>query len=185
MATDIERTRKFTADEWGRMVELGIFGDDERLELIEGEIVEMAPIGDPHGRCASQLTKRLVIGVGDRALVWVVGPVRLGVASVPELDLALVRPRSYRTGAPRPEDILLVAEVADSSLRYDQTTKLRLYARAGVPEYWVVSVEGEWIDVYRSPEGDQYREHRRASIGETVAPAAFPDVFVIVADVFA
>jgi Uma2 family endonuclease len=185
MATDIERTRKFTADEWKRMVELEIFGHDERLELIEGEIVEMAPIGDPHGRCLSQLTKRLVIGVGDRAFVWVVGPVRLGAASVPEPDLAVVRPRSYRTGAPRPDDILLMVEVADSSLRYDQTTKLRLYAGAGIPEYWIVSVEGEWIDVYRSPEGERYRAHRRAASGETVAPAAFPDVVVTVADVFA
>jgi Uma2 family endonuclease len=185
MATDIERTRKFTADEWGRMVGLGIFREDERLELIEGEIVEMAPVGDPHGLCVSQLNKRLVIGVGDRALVWVVGPVRLGAASVPEPDLALVRPRSYRTGAPRPEDILLIVEVADSSLRYDLTTKLRLYARAGIPEYWVVSVDGEWIEVYRAPEGDRYREHRRAASGETVAPAAFPDLVVAVADVFA
>src|SRR5919106_2875960 len=185
MATDIERTRKFTADEWGRMVDLGIFGAHERLELIEGEIVEMAPIGDPHGLCVSQLNKRLVIGVGDRALVWVVGPVRLGAASVPEPDLALVRPRSYRTGAPRPEDVLLMVEVADSSLQYDQTTKLRLYARAGVPEYWVVSVAGEWIDVYRSPEGERYRARRQAASGETVAPAAFPDVVVTVADVFA
>jgi Uma2 family endonuclease len=185
MATDIERTRKFTADEWRRMVDLGIFGEHERLELIEGEIVEMAPIGDPHGRCVSQLNKRLVVGVGDRALVWVVGPVRLSAASVPEPDLALVRARSYRTGAPRPEDVLLMVEVADSSLRYDQTTKLRLYALAGVPEYWVVSVEGEWIDVYRSPEGGRYRAHRRAASGETVAPAAFSDVVVTVADVFA
>jgi Uma2 family endonuclease len=185
MATDIARTRKFTADEWGQMVKLGIFAEDERLELIEGEIVEMAPIGDPHGRCVSQVNAPLVIGVGERALVWVNGPVRLGAASVPEPDLTVVRRRSYRAGAPRPEDILLVVEVADSSLRYDQTTKLRVYARAGILEYWVVGVEGEWIDVYRSPEGDRYREQRRAGHGETIAPAAFPDVVIAVDDVFA
>jgi Uma2 family endonuclease len=185
MATDIARTRRFTADEWGQMVKLGIFAEDERLELIEGEIVEMAPIGNPHGRCVSQLNAPLVRGVGDRALVWINGPVRLGPASVPEPDIVLVRKRSYRSGEPTPEDILMIVEVADSSLRYDQTTKLRLYARAAVPEYWVVGVESEWIDVYCSPEGDRYREHRRASLGETVAPAAFPDVIVAVADVFA
>jgi Uma2 family endonuclease len=185
MATDVERTRKLTADEYGRMVELGIFGEDERLELIDGEIIEMAPVGDPHGLCVSQLNKRLVIGVGDRALVWVHGPVRLGAASVPEPDLAVVRPRSYRTGVPRPEDILLIVEVADSSLRYDRTTKLQLYARAGVPEYWVVSVEGEWIEVYRFPEGARYGESRRAAADATVAPAAFPGIAVGVADVFA
>jgi Uma2 family endonuclease len=90
-----------------------------------------------------------------------------------------------RNGSPRPEDVLLVVEVAESSLRYDRTTKLRLYARAGVPEYWVVSVAGEWIEVYRSPEGDGYRERRRAGRGETIAPAAFADVSIDVGDVFA
>jgi Uma2 family endonuclease len=102
MATDIERLRKFSADEYRRMVEVGIFGDDERLELIEGEIVEMAPVGDPHGLCVSQVNKRLVMGVGDRALVWVHGPMRLGTASVPEPDLALLRPRSYGAVDRRP-----------------------------------------------------------------------------------
>lgn len=185
MATEVERTRKFTAEEYGRMVDVGIFGADERLELIEGEIVEMAPVGDPHGLCVSQINERLVLGVHDRALVWVHGPVRLGPASVPEPDLAVVRRRSYKRGGPRADDVLLIVEVADSSLRYDQSTKLRLYARAGIAEYWVVSVEGEWIDVYRAPGGDAYREHRRAASGDTVAPAAFPDVIVTVADVFA
>ncbi len=185
MAIEVERTRRFTADEYERMVSLGIFREDERLELIGGEIVEMAPVGHRHGACIAQLNKRLVIGVGDRALVWVQGPARLGVDSVPEPDLALLRPHSYRAGSPRPEDVLLVIEVAESSLRYDRTTKLRLYARAGVPEYWVVSVGGEWIEVYRSPEGEGYRERRRAGCGETVTPAAFADVSIDVDEVFA
>ena len=185
MATDVERTRKFTADEYARMVELAIFREDERLELIEGDVVEMAPVGDRHGECVSRLNKPLVIGLGDRALVWVHGPVRLGAASVPEPDLAVVRLRSYRAGGPRPDDVLLIVEVADSSLRYDETIKLRLYAQAGVREYWIVGVDGEWIDVYRSPEGDGYRERRRAGRGDVVTPAAFPDVAISVADVFA
>jgi Uma2 family endonuclease len=104
---------------------------------------------------------------------------------VPEPDLALLRRQSYRTSSPRPEDVLLVGEVAESSLRYDQTIKLQLYARARVPEYWVVRVDGEWIEVYRSPEGDGYRERRQVASGGTVTPAAFPDVAVAVADVFA
>jgi Uma2 family endonuclease len=185
MAIEVERARRFTADEYERMVAVGIFREDERLELIDGEIVEMAPVGHRHGACVAQLNKRLVIGVADRALVWVHGPARLAVDSVPEPDLALLRPHSYRTGSPRSDDILLVVEVAESSLRYDRTTKLRLYARAGVPEYWVVSVDGEWIEVYRSPEGDGYREHRRAGLGERIAPAAFADVSVDVGEVFA
>src|SRR5262249_36897119 len=121
----------------------------------------------------------------DRALVWVHGPVRLGTSSVPEPDLAVVRPRSYKGGGPTAEDVLLIVEVADTSLRYDRTTKLRLYARAASPQFGIVSVEGEWVVVFRSPEGGGYRERRRATSGEVVSPAAFPDVAVAVTAVFA
>jgi len=185
MAIEIERTRKFTADEFERMVQLGIFREDERLELIGGDIVEMAPIGHRHAACIANLNEFFVTGLGKRALVWGQGPARVAIDSVPEPDLALLRRRSYRTGAPRPEDVLLIVEVAESSLRYDRTVKLRLYASAGIREYWIVGVDGEWIDVHRSPEGEGYRERRRATRGERVAPAAFPDLSVAVDDVFA
>jgi Uma2 family endonuclease len=185
MATDIGPTRKFTADEYERLVELGIFGEDERLELIDGDIVEMAPIGHRHGACGSRLNLLLVEGLRRRAFVWVNGPARLAIDSVPEPDLALLRPRSYQTGAPRPDDVLLIVEVAESSLRYDRTRKLRLYARAGIAEYWIVDVAGGAIERYRSPEGETYRERRRAGRGESLAPAAFPDVVMSVDDVFA
>ena len=184
MAVQVERTRRFTADEFERMVEAGVFRSDERLELIRGEIVEMTSIGHRHSACVANLNKRLVMGVGDRALVWIQGPARLDVDSVPEPDLALLRARSYVAGSPRPDDILLIVEVAESSLRYDRTRKLRLYAAAGIPEYWVVSVADGWIEVYRAAEGDGYRERRRVERGESVAPLAFPDVTVAVADVF-
>jgi Uma2 family endonuclease len=185
MAIEVERTRRFTADEYERMVELGIFREDERLELIGGEIVEMAPVGHRHAACIANLNEFFVTGVGKRALVWSQGPARLAIDSVSEPDLALLRRRSYRASSPRPDDVLLVVEVAESSLRYDRTTKLRLYARASVPEYWVVSVASEWIEVYRSPEGDGYRERRRAGRGETVTSAAFVDVRIDVDEVFA
>jgi Uma2 family endonuclease len=185
MATDIGPTRKFTADEWERLVELGIFGEDERLELIDGEIVEMAPIGNDHAVCVANLNELLVLGVRKRALVWGNGPARVAIDSVPEPDLALLRRRSYKTGSPRPDDILLIVEVAGSSLRYDRTTKLRLYARAGIAEYWIVDAAGGAIESYRAPEGETYRERRRLGRGESVAPAAFPDVVVSVDDVFA
>jgi Uma2 family endonuclease len=185
MATDIGPTRKFTADEWERLVELGIFGEDERLELIDGDIVEMAPIGNDHAVCVANLNELLVLGVRKRALVWGNGPTRVAIDSVPEPDLALLRRRSYKAGSPRPDDILLIVEVADSSLRYDRTTKLRLYARAGIAEYWIVDVAGGAIEGYRSPEGETYRERRWAGRGESLAPAAFPDIVVSVDDVFA
>ena len=186
MVVQVERARRmFTADEFERMVGVGILRSDERLELIRGEIVEMTPIGHRHAACVANFNKRLVTGVGDRAVVWIQGPARLAVDTVPEPDLALLRRRSYVTSAPGPDDILLVIEVAESSLRYDRGDKLRLYAAAGVPEYWVASVEGGWIEVYRSPHDDSYRERRRAERGETMSSLAFPDVSVPVADVFA
>jgi Uma2 family endonuclease len=185
MATDIGPTRKFTADEWERLVELGIFGEDERLELIDGEIVEMAPIGNDHAVCAANLHELFVLALRKRALVWGNGPARVAIDSVPEPDLALLRRRSYKPGSPRPDDILLIVEVADSWLRYDRTTKLGLYARAGIGEYWIVDVVGGAIESYRSPEGETYRERRRAGRGERLAPAAFPDVVISVDDVFA
>jgi Uma2 family endonuclease len=117
MATEVERTRKFTADEWKRMVELGIFREDERLELIDGEIVEMARIGHDHGLAVANLNELLVLELRRRALVWGNGPARVAIDSVPQPDLAVLRRRSYRTRAPRPDDVLLIIEVADSSLR--------------------------------------------------------------------
>ena len=185
MAIEVERPRRFTADEYERMVSLGIFREDERLELIEGEIVQMAPVGHRHAAWIANLNERFVTGVRERALVWCQGLARLSIDSVPEPDFALLRRRSYRTASPRPDDILLIVEVAESSLCYDRTTKLRLCARAGVPEYWVVSMDGEWIEVYRSPEGEGCRERLRVGIGERIAPAVFADVSIDVGEVFA
>ncbi len=135
MAIQVERPRRlFTADEYERMVEAGIFGPEERLELIRGDIVEMSPIGPGHGACVAGLNKRFVIGVGDHAVVWIQSSARVSLDSVPEPDLALLRPRSYRKATPRPEDILLVVEVAETSQHRDREIKLPRYAAAGVPE---------------------------------------------------
>lgn len=186
MAVQVERARRlFTADEFERMVEADVFRPDERLELIRGEIVVMSPVGPGHGAAVASLNKRFVIGVGDRAVVWIQSSARVTLDSVPEPDLALLRPHSYRRANPRPEDILLVVEVAETSLRYDRTDKLGLYASAGIQEYWVVSVDGEWLEVYRSPEGHGYLESRRLHRDDTIAPLAFPDVVINVAEIFA
>ncbi len=186
MAVETEPLRRlFTADEFERMAAAGVFREDERLELIRGEIVEVSPIGPGHGACVDILTKRFVIGVGDRAVVRVQGAARVALDSVPEPDLALLLPRSYRRANPTPRDILLVVEVAESSLRYDRTEKLQLYASAGIREYWVVSVDDEWLEVYRSPEGNGYRESRRLRRDDAIAPLTFPDVVITVAEIFA
>ena len=186
MAVEVECARRlFTADEFERMAEAGVFREDERLELIDGEIVEMTPVGPGHGAAIACLNKRLIFGVGNGAVVWIQGGARVALRSLPRPDLALLRSRSYRRSNPTPEDILLVVEVADSSLRYDRVRKQRLYAAAGIPEYWVASAKGEWVEVYRSPEGESNRDVRRVQGDGTIAPLSFPDVVIPVGEIFA
>ena len=186
MATQLERARRlFTLEEYERMVEAGVFGPDDRLELIEGEIVEMSPIGDEHAACVDVLTRLFVLGVGDRAVVRVQGPVGLPPRSRPEPDLLLLRSRSYRKGPARTGDVVLVIEVAASSLRYDRTVKLRMYARAGVPEYWIADTDTQTVDVCREPTAETYRSVQRFDRDSAITPAAFPDLTITVADLFA
>lgn len=186
MAVGVERARRrFTIEEYERMVGTGILTQDDRVELIEGEIVEMSPIGDPHAAFVANLTHLLVNLVGDRARVWVQGPVRVPPRSKPQPDLALLRPRSYVHQGATTEDVLLVIEVADTSLQYDRTVKQRLYARAGIPEYWIVDANAETLEIYRSPSGERYTDLQSPARGESVAALAFPETAVPVDAIFA
>jgi hypothetical protein len=129
MSTAIQQARRlFTVDEYDRMVRARVFGPDDRLELIDGEIVEMSPIGPRHAACVANLTRILVTQLGDRAVVWAQNPVAIPLRSKPQPDLALLRPRSYVDAHPGPEDVLLLIEVADTSLAWDRGVKLALYA---------------------------------------------------------
>ncbi|HEU4369995.1 MAG TPA: Uma2 family endonuclease [Methylomirabilota bacterium] len=185
MAARVERPRRrFTIEEYERMVETGILKQDDRVELIEGEIVEMSPIGDPHAALVTNLTHVFVRLAGDRARVRVQGPIRVPPRSLPQPDLALLRARSYRRAGATTHDVLLVIEVADTSLEYDRTVKLALYALAGIGEYWVVDANSDTVHVYRSPSGPRYREHRQAVAGDAVATLAFPDDPIDVAAIF-
>jgi Uma2 family endonuclease len=186
MAIEVERQRRlFTIEEYEKMVETGILTKYDRVELIEGEIVEMSPIGEAHAECVSNLTHLLVRRFDDLARVWVQGPVRVPPRSRPQPDLALLRRGSYRHGGVAPTDAWLFIEVADTSLRYDRSVKQRIYARARVPEYWIVDTNAEVVEVYRSPRGDRYAERSQAARGESVAPLAFPDVAIPVDAIFA
>jgi hypothetical protein len=184
MAVTVERTlRRFTITEYEQMVETGILAQDERVELIDGEIVEMSPIGDSHAAFLTNLVHLLVHAVGNSARVWVQLPVRVPPRSKPQPDLAILRPRSYRGGAAA-EDVLLIIEVADTSLRYDRTVKMRLYARAGIPEYWIVDTNTETLEIYRSPIGERYADQLRPSRDERVAPQALPEAALPIASIF-
>ena len=142
MAVDVERPRRlFTVDEYHRMGEAGILGEDERVELIEGEIVQMSPIGPRHIGCVINATRLFITQLGDRAVVSPQNPVVIRPRSEPRPDLVLLRPRavSYSRERPMSQDVLLAVEVADTTVRYDRLVKSRLYARAGIPESGCVS----------------------------------------------
>lgn len=164
--------RLFTVAEYHRMAEAGILSEDDRVELIEGEIVEMAPIGSRHAGHVNRLNRLFSQWAGDQAIVSVQNPVRLGEHSEPQPDLALLKPRSdfYAQSHPGPEDVLLVVEVAETSADYDREVKVPLYARFGVPEVWLVDLAGEGIEVYRQPSPQGYQEARTVRRGEAVAP---------------
>lgn len=186
MALDVGVTRRrFTLDEYHRMGEAGILHEDDRVELIRGEIVQMSPIGPPHAAAVAALNRLFVRRIGDRGTVWPQNPVVILPDSEPQPDVVLLRPRAdgYRGGHPRPDDILLLVEIADTSLRYDRTVKLPLYAAAHVREVWIVDVSGEAIDVYREPAAESYRRHERIARGASLAPEAFPDLTLQIAEI--
>jgi len=178
-------TRRFTVEEYHRMVEAGILGEDDRVELIEGELLEMSPISSRHAACVKRLTVLLFERGGRRFLVSIQDPIRLGERSEPVPDLALLRPRAdfYASAHPGPEDVWLVIEVAETSGAYDRERKLPLYGRAGIPETWVVDLEREEVVVGRDPSPEGYRTLRIARRGETLSPLAFPDLTLSVDEI--
>jgi Uma2 family endonuclease len=177
--------RRFSADEYHRMVKAGILREDDRVELIEGEIIQMAAVGDRHVACVFELNRTFSTRVGERAWVSVQSPVQLSSNSEPEPDLALLcpRPDRYRSGLPRAEDVLLLIEVSDTTLAYDRGIKLRLDALAGIPEVWIWDLKRRRVLVFREPAGPAYRRAETVVAG-AVAPVAFPDLAVNLDDIF-
>jgi Uma2 family endonuclease len=187
MAVEVEcPLRRFTADEYLRMAEVGILREGERVELIRGEILTMSPIGPRHSSFLASLIHLLVLALRDRGTVWVQSTVRLLPDTMPEPDLAILRerPRAYRLAHPTPRDIALIIEVAESSLAYDRGTKRALYAEAGIGEYWVVDARAEAIEVSRELAEGRYQQTTRLTGSGTVSPLAFPDVVLRLPDIF-
>ena len=184
MAVQLLR-RRFTADEYHRMGQAGILGEDDRLELLEGEIVEMAPIGSRHQAAVNRLTKLFSTSVSDTAVVSVQGPVRLAGDSEPQPDLMLLRPRTdfYESAHPEPNDVLLLVEVSDTSTEYDREVKLPLYARYGIAEVWLVGLESGTVETFRSSTADGYQEATQWEPGQRLSSIAFPQLDVAVDDI--
>lgn len=185
-APPVARFERFrlSRDRYHQMIESGIFGEDERIELIEGGLVTISPIGAEHSGIVDQLSEILVDQLARRAVVKVQGPIQLDDHSEPEPDVVLSKPRRdyYKRSLPQPADVLLVIEVADSSLAYDRTVKMPLYAQAGITEAWIINLIDRWIEVYRDPSPAGYTTMLKILPGRAIAPQAFADVIVVVDD---
>ena len=165
-------TRSFTVDEYHRMTEAGILREDDRVELLDGRIVQMTPIGSRHAGCVNHLAALLYRRLGDTVVVAVQNPVILNTWWEPQPDLAVLKPRpdAYRAAHPRPDDVLLVVEVGDTTVVHDRETKIPAYAAAGIAEVWLVDLEADHLEVYRSPAPNCYGDIRTLGRGDTVTP---------------
>jgi len=171
--------RRFTADEYHRMAGIGVLLEDERVELIDGEILRMSAKGSRHNGCIIALDDLLREQLNrDTAMISVQNSIAIDQHTEPEPDLALLRPRDdgYRQALPTSADVLLLIEVADTSLAYDRDLKLPLYARAAIPEVWIVDLANESIEQYTDPSDEVYRSVRHAARGQAIASSALPDL---------
>jgi Uma2 family endonuclease len=185
MAT-VNPTKHLTnLDEWRRLGEANIFPPESRIELINGEILEMAPVGFNHSGHLKRVNNVLTILVAGNAIVSVQDPLQLGDLSEPEPDFMLLKPNAdyYSSRHPTADDVLLLIEVAESSLNFDQNQKLRLYARHGIPEYWLLNLNDVCLEVYRKPNGEVYAEKTTLYTGDSVALSQLTDISIKVSDI--
>ena len=166
------------------MAEVGLLSEDSRVELIEGEIIEMSPIGSSHGATVNRSSTLLNRKVGDIAIVSVQNPIRLNDFSEPQPDIALLKPRKdfYSKSHPTAEDVLLVIEVADTSVNYDRNVKLPLYARADIPEAWLMVLSRGIIEVHSQPKNGKYQKIHRLKRGKTLTSPTLPEFLCKVED---
>jgi len=177
---------KLSVDDYHKLGEAGILDEDSRVELIEGELIEMAPIGGPHMGVVNRLNKLLVLAMGALGVVSIQNPVTLPPYSEPQPDIAILKPGadSASSAVPHPDDALLLIEVADTTLAYDRKIKLKVYANAGVAETWIVDVQSKRVEIYREPTSEGYARRFEAGMGDIVSPLALPMVRLAVSEFF-
>ena len=171
---------KLDVDAFYRMAEVGILGLDDRVELIDGELIDMAPVGSAHSSIVSRVAYALMEAFGDRSIVQVQSPIRLGRTSEPQPDVSALRPRAdwYEDSLPTPPEVLLLVEVADSSLGFDRSVKLPLYAEAAIAEVWIVNVKERCVERYSDPVHGSYESKQRFGLTDQIALALAPDIKV-------
>ena len=172
--------RRFTVAEYYAMADAGILAENDRVELLDGDLIVMPPIGDWHAASVKRLNNLMLPLLQGRAIVSVQDPTRLNNRSEPQPDVMLLRWRDdfYQGGHPGPDDVLLLIEVADTTVDYDRGIKLSAYARAGIPEVWIVTRQNRRIEAYTGPTEGAYASVRHAGRGASIAPEAFPDVIL-------
>ncbi len=175
---------RFSAEEYHRLGELGILAPDARVELIDGAIHDMSPIGPLHGGVVNRLIRFFSLRAKSRWIVSCQNPVGLDNYSEPEPDVILLKPapHDYVSHHPAPDDVFLLIEVADSSLDFDRGKKLQVYARAGITEFWIVNLQESTIEIYREPHFTGYEKKTVLRTGDKACPMAFPDAAVDVAE---
>jgi Uma2 family endonuclease len=169
---------RITVDQFHRMGEVGILPPENRIELLDGEMINMAPIGSRHADTVNRLAAAFLRIVADAAVVSIQNPVQLSSLDEPQPDLTVLRqkPEGYRDALPTAADVLLLVEVSDTTLQYDREEKLPLYAKHGVAEVWIMDVAGKRLEVYRDPVSAQYRLKLERTARDTISPLAYPAI---------
>jgi Uma2 family endonuclease len=174
---------RFSVMRYERLGQLGIIDEDERVELIDGEIIQMSAMGDRHVRCVNRFTRRLVMALGERAIISIQNPLVLSAHDEPQPDVAILSPSAEdHTGNPVPADVLFVVEVSDSTLRYDQNVKLPLYARSEIPEVWIVDLSSETITRHAVPQQGRYGSVVSFGRGTDIASSVLSNLVLTVDD---
>lgn len=170
--------KKFTVGQYHQMIESGILTDRDRIELLQGEIIEMSPIGMQHAACVDRMTELLVRKLGDRAIVRVQNPIQLGTRSEPQPDFSILqrRPDFYANGHPQPQDVFALVEVSDTTIEFDRTVKVPLYAQDSIPEVWIVDLNAQAIQVYREPSSSCYQQVQSFRRGQSLSFQAFTTI---------
>ena len=176
---------RWSVKEYHQMARSGLLDETDRVELIEGELIDTAPIGSKHAFRVDRFSRALQLAAGKAFLVRVQNPILLDEHSEPQPDIAVVKDRNYAEAHPGADDVLLIVEVSDTTLDYDRDVKLLLYARHGIPEVWLLDVNAAELTVYREPAEGQYRLIRKPTAAESVSPMLVPGVALALKDVLA
>jgi Uma2 family endonuclease len=180
----VQAQHRFSVKDYYRMAETGVLRPDARVELLEGRIIDMSPIGPFHGGIVNYLNQLFTAAAKGRWVISVQNPVRLDDHSEPQPDIMLLKPAKdfYRRRHPQPEDVFLLIEISDSTLETDQEEKIPAYGRAGIPEVWIVNLNELTVEVYREPNFTGYGSKTILPTGSQAAPNAFPDIIIDVAE---